>query len=113
MSGITTHVLDTARGRPAAGVPVTLEAKNEEGWRVVGRGRTDADGRLRDLLPEGSALAAGDYRLTFDAGAYLAAAGAEGFYTEVSVSFVVRDPAAHYHVPLLLSPYGYTTYRGS
>jgi 5-hydroxyisourate hydrolase len=113
MSGITTHVLDTARGRPAAGVPVTLEVKGEGGWRVVGRGETDADGRLRDLLPEGSALAAGDYRLTFDAGAYLAAAGAEGFYTEVSVSFVVRDPAAHYHVPLLLSPYGYTTYRGS
>ena len=113
MSGITTHVLDIARGRPAAGVPVTLEAKTEGGWRVVGRGSTDADGRLRDLLPADFRLGEGDYRLTFDAGAYLSASGAEGFYTEVVVSFVVRDAAAHYHVPLLLSPYGYSTYRGS
>jgi 5-hydroxyisourate hydrolase len=114
MSPITTHVLDTARGRPAAGVPVTLEARGEGGgWRTLGRGATDADGRLRDLLPEGFALNEGDYRLTFDAGAYFAASGAEGFYAEVSVSFVVRDAAAHYHVPLLLSPYGYSTYRGS
>jgi 5-hydroxyisourate hydrolase len=113
MSGITTHVLDTARGRPAAGVPVTLESKGEGGWRVVGRGETDADGRLRDLLPEGFPLSEGDYRLTFGAGAYFAAQGAEGFYTEVVVAFVVRDAASHYHVPLLLSPYGYSTYRGS
>ena len=113
MSGITTHVLDTARGRPAAGVPVALEAKREGGWAVVGRGATDADGRLRDLAPPDFVLSEGAYRLTFDAGTYFAAAGAEGFYTEVVVSFVVRDAAAHYHVPLLLSPYGYTTYRGS
>ena len=113
MSGITTHVLDTARGRPAAGVPVTLESSGEGGWRVVGRGETDADGRLRDILPADFKLGAGGYRLTFDAGAYFAAQGAGGFYTEVVVSFVVRDAAAHYHVPLLLSPYGYSTYRGS
>jgi 5-hydroxyisourate hydrolase len=113
MSGITTHVLDTSRGRPAAGISVTLEAKGEEGWRLVGRGATDADGRLRDLLPPKFTLSEGDYRLTFDVGAYFAASGAEGFYTEVVVSFVVRDAAAHYHVPLLLSPYGYSTYRGS
>ncbi len=113
MSGITTHVLDTSRGRPAAGVPVTLEARGEGGWRLLGRGETDADGRLRDLLPAGFKLSAGDYRLTFGAGAYFAAQGSEGFYAEVVVSFVVRDPAAHYHVPLLLSPYGYSTYRGS
>jgi 5-hydroxyisourate hydrolase len=113
MSGITTHVLDTARGRPAAGVPVTLEAKTEGGWRVVGRGVTDADGRLRDLAPADFVLTEGDYRLTFDTGSYFAAAGVGGFYTEVVVSFVVRDAASHYHVPLLLSPYGYTTYRGS
>ena len=112
MGGITTHVLDTARGRPAAGVPVTLELKDAGGWRGVGRGATDADGRLRDLLPEGYELKEGDYRLTFDAGAYFAAQGVEGFYTEVTVAFVVRDPASHYHVPLLLSPYGYSTYRG-
>ena len=113
MSGITTHVLDIARGRPAAGVPVTLEAKTEGGWRVVGRGTTDADGRLRDLAPTDFVLSVGDYRLTFDAGSYFSTWGAEGFYAEVVVSFVVRDAAAHYHVPLLLSPYGYTTYRGS
>jgi 5-hydroxyisourate hydrolase len=113
MSGITTHVLDIARGRPAAGVPVTLEAKLEGGWTVVGRGATDADGRLRDLAPADFVLSEGEYRLTFDAGAYFDASGTDGFYTEVVVSFVVRDAAAHHHVPLLLSPYGYTTYRGS
>ncbi|MET0647847.1 MAG: hydroxyisourate hydrolase [Pyrinomonadaceae bacterium] len=113
MSGITTHVLDIARGRPASGVPVRLEAKSEGGWTVVGRGATDADGRLRDLAPADFRLSEGEYRLTFDAGAYLSAAGIEGFYTEVVVSFVVRDAASHYHVPLLLSPYCYTTYRGS
>ena len=113
MSGITTHVLDIARGRPAAGVPVTLESKSAGGWALVGRGATDADGRLRDLAPADFVLTEGEYRLTFDAGAYLAAAGAGGFYTEVVVSFVVRDAASHYHVPLLLSPYGYSTYRGS
>jgi 5-hydroxyisourate hydrolase len=113
MSGITTHVLDIARGRPAAGVPVTLEAKAEGGWRLVGRGETDADGRLRELVPPDFVLGEGQYRLTFDVGAYFDASGADGFYTEVTVSFVVRDAASHHHVPLLLSPYGYTTYRGS
>jgi 5-hydroxyisourate hydrolase len=113
MSGITTHVLDTARGRPAAGVPVTLEVKGEGDWTVVGRGATDADGRLCDLAPSDFVLSEGDYRLTFDVGAYLSAGGVRSFYTEVVVSFVVGDAAAHYHVPLLLSPYGYTTYRGS
>lgn len=114
MSAITTHVLDTAAGRPAAGVPVTLEAREEEGvWREVGRGVTDADGRLRDLLPPDSRLRESAYRLTFDVRTYFGARGVEGFYAEVSVSFVVRDAGAHYHVPLLLGPYGYTTYRGS
>ena len=113
MSGITTHVLDTARGRPAAGVPVTLESRSAGGWTALGCGRTDADGRLRDLLPDGFTLSEGHYRLTFEAGAYFDAQGVEGFYTEVVVSFVVSDAAAHYHVPLLLSPYGYSTYRGS
>jgi 5-hydroxyisourate hydrolase len=113
MSGITTHVLDIARGRPAAGVPVTLESKTEGGWTLVGRGATDADGRLRDLAPSDFVLSEGEYRLTFDAGSYFHASGVEGFYTEVVVSFVVRDAGAHHHVPLLLSPYGYTTYRGS
>ena len=113
MSGITTHVLDTARGRPAAGVPVTLESKGGGGWTLVGRGTTDADGRLRDLLPEGQTLASGLYRLTFDTSAYFSSHGVEGFYPEVAVTFRVADAAQHYHVPLLLSPYGYSTYRGS
>ena len=113
MSGITTHVLDIARGRPAAGVPVTLEVLGADDWHVIGSGTTDTNGRLRDLLSEHFVLEEGDYRLTFDTGAYFGAAGVEGFYTEVVVSFVVRDADSHYHVPLLLSPYGYTTYRGS
>jgi 5-hydroxyisourate hydrolase len=114
MSAITTHVLDTARGRPAAGVPVILEARDSEGaWTVLGRGFTDADGRLHDLLTPEHKLSKGTYRLTFDAAVYFAAQGTKGFYTEVSVAFAVNEGGAHYHVPLLLSPYGYTTYRGS
>lgn len=114
MSGITTHVLDTARGRPAGGVPVTLEVRAEGGgWRELGRGATDDDGRLKTLLPPGHALSEGVYRLTFDTFVYFASHDTEGFYTEVVVSFVVRDAAQHHHVPLLLSPFGYSTYRGS
>ena len=114
MSAITTHVLDTSRGRPAAGVPVTLEALDPAGaWAELGRGFNDADGRLKDLLPPGHKLSKGTYRLTFDTAVYFAAQGARGFYAEVAVSFVVAEAGAHYHVPLLLSPYGYTTYRGS
>ena len=114
MSAITTHVLDTARGRPAAGVPVTLEARGDGGaWHELGRGFTDADGRLRDLLPQEHKLSKGAYRLTFDTAVYFAAQGLKGFYAEVAVSFVVNETGAHYHVPLLLSPYGYSTYRGS
>lgn len=113
MSAITTHVLDMAAGRPAAGVPVTLEMRGGEGLRLLGRGATDADGRLRDLLPDDFGLSEGEYRLTFDVATYFGRAGVEGFYAEVVVSFVVRDAGAHYHVPLLLGPYGYTTYRGS
>ena len=114
MSGITTHVLDTARGRPAAGVAVILEVQTGVGaWETVGRGETDADGRARSLSPAGATLAEGVYRLTFDTGAYFGAQGVEAFYPSVSVAFRVRDASAHYHVPLLLSPYGYSTYRGS
>jgi len=114
MSAITTHVLDTARGRPAAGVPVTLEAQAAPPlWQVVGKGVTDADGRLKSLLAGGAALQAGTYRLTFDTAAYFRAQNVETFYPEVRVTFTVRDAAQHYHVPLLLSPHGYSTYRGS
>jgi 5-hydroxyisourate hydrolase len=113
MSGITSHVLDTARGRPAEGLFVTLESRAGRGWRTLGRGNTDDDGRLRDLLPPGYVLTEGAYRLTFDTASYFDAQSTQGFYSEVSITFVVRDAEAHYHVPLLLSPYGYTTYRGS
>ena len=108
MSAITTHVLDTARGVPAAGVAITLERVTADTALVVGSGVTDADGRLRTLLGD-ARPEAGTYRLRFDTRAYDAAS----FYPEVAVTFEVRDPTAHYHVPLLLSPFGYSTYRGS
>ena len=108
MSGITTHVLDTSRGRPATGVPVVLERAVDSGWQPVGRGTTDADGRAGDLLT--AAPSDGRYRLTFDTGAYF---GGAGFYPEVTVTFTVQRGEQHYHVPLLLSPFGYSTYRGS
>ena len=113
MSGITTHVLDTSRGRPASGVPVVLEIRSEMGWREIGRAETDTDGRVREILPTGSALTTGVYRLTFEIETYFRMQGIEGFYPEASIVFRVRDTNQHYHVPLLLSPFGYSTYRGS
>ena len=114
MSAITTHILDLSRGRPAGGVAVVLEVQSgQEGWQVLGQGTTDADGRLKSLLPAGFKLAPGAYRLIFRTLDYFAAQGVESFYPEVTISFSVTDAAAHYHVPLLLSPYGYSTYRGS
>jgi 5-hydroxyisourate hydrolase len=88
-----------------------LERAVDSGWQPVGRGTTDADGRARDLLA--SAPGEGRYRLTFDTGAYFRGAGATGFYPEVTVTFEVSPGQDHYHVPLLLSPFGYSTYRGS
>ena len=114
MSAITTHVLDTAHGRPAAGVDVVLERlAGGDAWQHVGRGRTDADGRLRTLVPETGAIPPGVYRLTFETGAYFAAHEIASFYPRVIVTFEVLLGEAHYHVPLLLSPFGYSTYRGS
>jgi len=113
MSKITTHVLDVSLGRPAANVPVLLEVQSSKGeWKEQGRGTTDADGRLKDLAA-GKALLTGIYRLTFDTGAYFAARKIAGFYPQVSVVFELRDAGEHYHVPLLLSPFAYSTYRGS
>ena len=111
--GITTHVLDTSRGKPAAGVPVTLAIQEGGDWREVGRASTDADGRAKQLLPPDQPLEAGTWRLTFDLAAWFAAQGTEAFYPEASIVFRVRDAGQHYHVPLLLSPFGYSTYRGS
>jgi len=112
MSGISTHVLDTAKGRPAQGVRVVLERRSPEGgWVEAGRGITDENGRIARLLGNGEVLQAASYRLTFSTGEYFKPQ--ECFYPEVTVPFDVRDPSAKYHIPLLLSPYGYTTYRGS
>jgi 5-hydroxyisourate hydrolase len=109
---ISTHVLDTALGRPAGGVAVTLSRRRAGGaWSVVGKGVTDEDGRVADLASE--RVDAGDYRLDFATAAYFKAAGTEAFYPEVVVVFTVTDAGAHHHVPLLLSPYGYSTYRGT
>jgi len=114
MSPITTHVLDVARGRPAEGVAVVLEGGGRDGaWVELGRGTTNADGRVTTLLPSGVALAPGAYRLRFATGDYFSSLGVRGFYPEVVVLFHVEDPGGHYHVPLRLSPYGYSTYRGS
>ncbi len=113
MSAITTHVLDTARGRPAAGIAVVLEMEQGGSWRELGRGVTDADGRVNALLAPGASLSAGVHRLTFATGAYFAAQKTAAFYPEVRVAFTIADPAQHHHVPLLLSPFGYSTYRGS
>ena len=112
--GISTHVLDTSLGRPAPAVPVRLERRTPSGgWQAVASGATDLDGRCRDLLPSGDLLSPGVYRITFDTERYFAALEVEGLYPEVTVTFVVREAASHYHIPLLVSANGYTTYRGS
>jgi 5-hydroxyisourate hydrolase len=113
MSPITTHVLDTARGLPAGGLPVRLEVLSGKGrWRTLARGVTDANGRMQDLLPARPPKP-GLYRFTFDTAAYFRASKTPYFFPSVSVLFEVREPAQHYHVPLLLSPFGYSTYRGT
>ncbi len=110
---ITTHVLDTARGKPAAGVAVQLSVTEGGTFRLIGRGATDADGRCKTLLADAGPLAPGVYRLTFEVGAYFAALSVESFYPHVNIHFEVKPGGGHYHVPLLLSPWGYSTYRGS
>ena len=106
---ISTHVLDTGRGEPAVGVPVRLERERDGAWELVADGHTDTDGRLRGFV-SAPAWGAGTYRLVFSVAAYL---GEAAFFPEVTVAFQVREPDRHHHVPLLLSRYGYTTYRGS
>lgn len=127
VSPITTHVLDTARGRPAAGIKVRLErltcqeepaAKSDcpsgnEKWQDLSRGATNQDGRVADLLQAGSKLETGIYRLTFETRDYYESLETQTFYPYVAIVFEITEPAQHYHVPLLLSPFGYSTYRGS
>ena len=112
MATITTHVLDTARGKPAAGVTVTLEVLDGEGSRVIARGATDDDGRLRTLT-DPAGVPAGTYRLAFETGTYFERLGLESFFPVAHITFVVGEASAHFHVPLLLSPYSFSTYRGS
>ncbi len=112
MTQVTTHVLDTARGAPAAGVPVRLESvSGADPGEEIGRASTDADGRVREIGPE--RLPSGTYRIVFDTAAYFAQQQTAGFFPEVAITFTVDGDGPHYHVPLLLSPFGYTTYRGS
>ena len=110
-SHVTTHVLDTGSGRPAARVAVALDMLDGGSWVTLAAGTTDDDGRVKTLGPE--KLASGTYRLTFDTGAYYATTGTETFFPEVSLTFAVSEAQPHYHVPLLLSPFAYSTYRGS
>ena len=114
MSAITTHVLDTALGRPAAGVAVMLDRRADDGtWDTVGRGHTDNDGRLRTLYPGSEPPTPGVYRLTFDTQRYFESLDVDAFYPEVVVVFETLAGQTHYHVPLLIGPFGYTTYRGT
>ncbi|KRE20970.1 hydroxyisourate hydrolase [Agromyces sp. Soil535] len=108
-SHVTSHVLDAASGRPAPGVPVRLEALADAGWSPIGAAVTDADGRASQLGPE--ALAEGVYRVVFDTGAYFG--DRPTFYPEVVIVFELAAASEHYHIPLLLSPFAYSTYRGS
>ena len=114
MGAITTHVLDVSIGRPGADVMVRLDRQTDDGrWETIGRQKTDGDGRARDLMPDGGPLTIGTYRLIFDVGPYFEAKRVDSFYGEVTIAFNVKDASQHYHVPLLLSPFGYSTYRGS
>jgi 5-hydroxyisourate hydrolase len=113
MPGISTHVLDLTTGLPARRLSVVLERLDAVGsWQEVGRGTTGADGRVREFAPSGGA-APGTYRLRFSTGDYFAATATASFYPEVTVAFRVDDGMSHLHVPLLLGPFGYSTYRGS
>jgi 5-hydroxyisourate hydrolase len=113
MSGITTHVLDLSTGKPAAGIRVVVGRSGAEsnGAPVLAEAYTDTDGRVKQELPW--EVQPGTYKITFDTGKYFRDRGVESFHPEVTVTFEVRDPEQHYHVPLLLSPFGYSTYRGS
>ncbi len=110
-SRVTTHILDTAVGRPARGVAVQLAARTPDGWQEISSGVTDDDGRIMDLGP--SDLAPGEYRLDVEAGAYHRHQQVDAFFSQLCVGFVIRDADSHYHVPLLLSPFTVSVYRGS
>lgn len=113
-ASISTHVLDTACGAPAAGIAVTLERlESNDRTTTISQGVTDADGRVAALAPVDASVTAGAYRISFHVADYFAATQRTSFYNEICVNFIVDNEAQHYHVPLLLSPFGYSTYRGS
>jgi 5-hydroxyisourate hydrolase len=113
VSPITTHVLDTASGHPATGLPITISIEDNGQWKQVGKGETNADGRITDLLPHDKPLKAARYLMHFDTGTYFRKKSIQGFYPYVEVVFEIKQTTQHYHVPLLLSPFGFSTYRGS
>jgi len=110
---ISVHVLDLQSGKPTAGVRVTLEARAGEGWRELAGGVTDAQGRIAALYPEGKPVSTGDYRIVFQTGEHYARQKQATFFPRIPVEFTVDAPGQHYHIPLLLSPFGYSTYRGN
>jgi 5-hydroxyisourate hydrolase len=113
MSQITTHILDTTLGKPAQGVTIVLEQQtSEKKWIQLGEGKTNSDGRLPNLLSSEIKLNKGIYRLVFDTASYFKTLAVKGFYPTVTIEFELSDDS-HYHVPLLLNPFGYSTYRGS
>ena len=112
MSQITTHILDTSTGKPAEGVLCMLQRPEGDSWQTIGQGETNSDGRVPDLLSEGELLDPGTYRMYFDTDAYFSGQSIKGFYPYVTIVFETFDQS-HYHVPLLLNPFGYSTYRGS
>jgi 5-hydroxyisourate hydrolase len=111
--GISTHILDTALGHPAAEVPVTLAFMANGAWSLINEAVTDADGRCKHLLPPTQTLHAGNYRIHFETAAYFERNRIEGLYPYVEIVFTVSDKQQHYHIPLLLTANSYTTYRGS
>lgn len=114
MSGISTHILDTAAGRPAVGVAVFLSRADGSGaWETLSSQHTDSDGRCRQLLPVDAVLEPGQYRIRFETGAYYTAQSLQGLYPFVEITFAVRVTDTHLHIPLLLTANGYTTYRGT
>lgn len=112
MSQITTHVLDTSLGKPGEGIHIQLQEKQDQQWQTIGEGQTDADGRIADLLEPATSLKPATYRMIFDTAAYFSATDRSAFYPTVVIYFQTTDDT-HYHVPLLLNPFGYSTYRGS
>jgi 5-hydroxyisourate hydrolase len=113
MSNITTHILDLSAGKPAAGVAVTLEAQSGSDWTTIGKATTDSDGRVRSFVADAAAFEAGVYRLIFETEKYFADKKTESFYPQIVIPFTIREASQHFHVPLLLSSFGYSTYRGS